>query len=95
MYLLSTFKIFDFRKLYKFRYSNIRLSKIKKNYNAIYYTQRKKLIIMETNDFENVTKAKPRVKGVFKNRDFARLWIGHYISYLGSNLTFIVLPLFI
>ena len=50
---------------------------------------------METNEFENETKAKPTVKGVFKNRDFARLWIGQFISNLGSNLTFIVLPLFI
>lgn len=40
-------------------------------------------------------KPKASVKSVFKHFDFSKLWIGQFVSNLGSTLTFIVLPLYI
>ncbi len=40
-------------------------------------------------------KSKASVKSVFKYADFSKLWIGQFVSNLGSSLTFIVLPLYI
>lgn len=50
---------------------------------------------METNEVIDETKAEPTVKGLFKNGDFSRLWIGQFISNLGSGMTLIVLPIYI
>lgn len=50
---------------------------------------------MELNQSNTVEKHKPSVKHVFKNRDFSKLWIAQFVSNVGSNITLIVLPLFI
>lgn len=40
-------------------------------------------------------KPKASVKSVFKHLDFSKLWVGQFVSNLGSSLTFIVLPIYI
>lgn len=41
------------------------------------------------------TKKKPTVRGVFTNVEYFKLWIAQFVSNVGSNITLIVLPLFI
>ena len=50
---------------------------------------------MEILDAETKVNRKPSVSSVFKNSDFFKLWIGQFISNVGSNISLIVLPLFI
>ena len=50
---------------------------------------------MKADQISNLEKNKPSVKHVFKNRDFSKLWTAQFISNVGSNITLIVLPLFI
>ena len=44
---------------------------------------------------KNQILVKPSVKTVFKHADFSKLWIGQFVSNVGSSLSLIVLPLFI
>lgn len=51
-----------------------------------------------SNEYDNQTDSqtsKPSVRSVFKNKDYTKLYTGQFISNFGSNISFIVLPLFI
>ena len=50
---------------------------------------------MQNLDVDNKFDKKPSVSSVFKNSDYFKLWIGQFISNVGSNISLIVLPLFI
>ena len=50
------------------------------------------MAIQELDD--NISR-KPTVKGVFMNADYFKLWVSQFISNVGSNISLIVLPLFI
>lgn len=50
---------------------------------------------MIAEQIEEEKETKPSVKNVFKNGSFAKLWLAQFVSNLGSNITLIVLPLFI
>ncbi len=50
---------------------------------------------MKTEEVNGIVKENPSLKNVFKNKDFQKLWIGQFVSNLGSQISMIIFPLFI